>query len=238
MKKLFLFLAVIGLVALSAEYAFAQDPEIGTPVHQALKIKFIEGGAEFMGIISLCLIFGLAIAIERIIYLNLASTNTKKLLSRVEFALQQGGVEAAKELCRNTRGPVASIYYQGLSRINDGIEEVEKSIVSYGGVQMSLLERGLSWITLFIAIAPMIGFMGTVLGMIVAFDDIETAGDISPAIVAGGMKICLITTIAGLTVAITLQLFYNYLISKVESLVLDMEDATISFIDVLVKFKK
>ena len=239
MKKLFLFLAVIGLVVLSAEYVFAQDAVAGgTPIHQELKIKFIEGGAGFMATILLCLILGLAIAIERIIYLNLASTNTKKLLSRVEFALQQGGVEAAKEVCRSTKGPVASIFYQGLTRMNEGIEVVEKSIVSYGGVQMSQLESGLSWIQLFISVAPMLGFLGTVLGMIKAFDDIEVAGDISPSIVAGGMKVALITTVGGLIVGIILQLFYNYLVSKIDSLVIDMEDASISLIDILAKSKK
>ncbi len=241
MKKLFLFLAVVGLMVFSAEYLFAQESlSVATdiPVHQQLKIKFIEGGAGFMATILLCLIFGLAIAIERIIYLNLASTNTKKLLSRIEFALQQGGVEAAKEVCRNTKGPVASIFYQGLSRMNEGVEMVEKAVVSYGGVQMSQLESGLSWIQLFIAIAPMLGFLGTVLGMIQAFDAIEVQGDISPTIVAGGMKVALITTVGGLIVAIILQLFYNYLVSKIDSLVIDMEDASISLIDILVKSKK
>ena len=239
MKKLFLFLAAIGFVALSAEYMFAQDAVAGgTPIHQELKIKFIEGGAEFMAALLLCLILGLAIAIERIIYLNLASTNTKKLLLRVESALQQGGVEAAKEVCRNTKGPVAGIFYQGLTRMNEGIEVVEKSIVSYGGVQMSQLESGLSWIQLFISVAPMLGFLGTVLGMIQAFDDIEIAGDISPSIVAGGMKVALITTVGGLIVGIILQLFYNYLVSKIDSLVIDMEDASISLIDILAKSKK
>lgn len=201
-----------------------------------IKIKFIEGGPGFMGIVLLCLILGLAIAIERIIYLNLASTNTNKLLLAVEEALNQGGVEAAKEVCRNTKGPVASIFYQGLDRMDEGIEVVEKSVVAYGSVQMGLLEKGITWISLFIATAPMLGFMGTVIGMIGAFDSIEAAGDISPSLVAGGIKIALLTTVGGLIVAVILQVFYNYIISKIDGLVNDMEDASISLIDILVKY--
>ena len=205
--------------------------------HQIIKQKFIEGGPGFMGIVLLCLILGLALAIERIIYLNMATTNTDKLLNNVESALQSGGVDAAKEVCRNTNGPVASIFYQGLERSNEGVEMVEKSIVSYGSVQMGLLEKGLSWISLFIALAPMLGFMGTVIGMIGAFDAIEAAGDISPSLVAGGIKVALLTTVFGLIVAMILQIFYNYLIAKVDSLVNSMEDASISLIDLLVKNK-
>ena len=205
--------------------------------HQIIKQKFIEGGPGFMGIVLLCLILGLALAIERIIYLNMATTDTDKLLNNVESALQSGGVDAAKEVCRNTNGPVASIFYQGLERSNEGVEMVEKSIVSYGSVQMGLLEKGLSWISLFIALAPMLGFMGTVIGMIGAFDAIEAAGDISPSLVAGGIKVALLTTVFGLIVAMILQIFYNYLIAKVDSLVNSMEDASISLIDLLVKNK-
>ena len=204
---------------------------------QELKKRFIEGGPGFMGIVLICLILGLAIAIERIIYLNLATTNTQKLTSGVEEALASGGVEAAKELCRDTKGPVASIFYQGLDRSNEGIDMVEKSIVSYGSVQMGLLEKGLSWISLFIALAPMLGFMGTVIGMIGAFDAIEAAGDISPSLVAGGIKVALLTTVFGLIVAMILQVFYNYLIAKVDSIVNSMEDASISLVDLLVKNK-
>lgn len=242
-----MFLAVFGFIAFAAQYAIAQTPELSanelaasadTPVYQQIKAKFIEGGAGFMGSILLCLIFGLALAIERIIYLNLATTNTTKLLAKVEEALKNGGVEAAKEVCRNTRGPVASIFYQGLSRMNEGVEIVEKSVVSYGGVQMSQLENGLSWIQLFIAVAPMLGFLGTVLGMIEAFDAIQAAGDISPNIVAGGMKVALITTVGGLVVAIILQFFYNYIVSKIDSIVIAMEDSSIAFIDLLVSNKK
>ena len=190
-----------------------------------------------MATVIACLILGLAIAIERIIYLNLASTNTEKLLCKVEAALQNGGVEAAKKVCADTRGPVASIFYQGLLRMDQGVEEVEKAITSYGSVQMGRLESGLSWITLFIAIAPMLGFMGTVIGMIQAFSEIQVAGDISPTLVAGGMKVALITTVGGLIAAIILQIFYNYLAAKVDSIVLSMEDASISLVDMLVKFQ-
>ncbi|MEC9209990.1 MAG: MotA/TolQ/ExbB proton channel family protein [Bacteroidota bacterium] len=205
--------------------------------HQIIKEKFIQGGPGFMGIVLLCLILGLALAIERIIYLNMATTDTDKLLNDVESALNSGGVDAAKEVCRNTNGPVASIFYQGLERSDEGVEMVEKSIVSYGSVQMGLLEKGLSWISLFISLAPMLGFMGTVIGMIGAFDAIEAAGDISPSLVAGGIKVALLTTVFGLIVAVILQVFYNYLIAKVDSLVNSMEDASISLIDLLVKTK-
>ena len=204
-------------------------------LHTTLKTKFIEGGAGFMGAVLLTLIFGLALAFERVIYLNLASTNTTKLLDDVEAALADGGVEAAKELCRNTRGPVASIFYQGLDRNDEGIDVVEKSVVAYGSVQMGLLEKNLSWIGLFIAIAPMLGFMGTVIGMIGAFDSIEAAGDISPSLVAGGIKVALLTTVSGLIVAVILQVFYNYLVSQIDNIVNKMEDASISLVDMLVK---
>jgi biopolymer transport protein ExbB len=244
MKKLFMILTVVGLMVFSAQYAIAQEAAATEqamnekPIHQELKIKFIEGGAGFMGVILLSLVLGLAIAIERILYLNLATVNTDKLLRKVEDALAEGGVEAAKDVCRNTRGPVASIFYQGLSRMNEGIEVVEKTVVSYGSVQMSQLEKGLSWIQLFIAVAPMLGFLGTVIGMIEAFDDIAIAGTISPNIVASGMKVALITTVGGLVVAIILQIFYNYLLSKIDSLVIAMEDTSISLIDMLVKHNR
>ena len=202
---------------------------------QIIKQKFIEGGPGFMGIVLVCLILGLAIVIERIIYLNMATTNTDKLLGNIETALNSGGVEAAKEVCRDTKGPVASIFYQGLDRSHEGIDMVEKSVVSYGGVQMGLLEKGISWISLFIALAPMLGFMGTVIGMIGAFDAIAEAGDISPAVVATGIKVALLTTVFGLIVAIILQIFYNYIVAKVDSIVNDMENASISLIDMLVK---
>jgi biopolymer transport protein ExbB len=203
--------------------------------HQIVKEKFIEGGWEFMSVVLICLILGLAISIERIITLNLATTNTNKLLANVEDALNQGGVEAAKEVTKNTRGPVASIFTQGLMRMSEGVEMVEKSVISYGSVEMGRLERGLVWISLFISLAPMLGFMGTVIGMIGAFDAIEEAGDISPSLVAGGIKVALLTTVGGLIVAVILQLFYNYCVSKVDSLVNQMEDASIALVDILVK---
>ena len=205
---------------------------------QELKKRFIEGGPGFMGIVLICLILGLAIAIERIIYLNLATTNTQKLTSGVEEALASGGVKAAKELCRDTKGPVASIFYQGLDRANEGVESAEKAVVAYGGVQMGQLEKNVSWISLFIALAPMLGFMGTVIGMIQAFDKIEAAGDMQPSLVAGGIKVALLTTVFGLIVAIILQIFYNYIIAKIDSIVNDMEDASITLIDILVAQKK
>ncbi len=214
-----------------------EQEEEKVPMHQKLKIKFIEGGPAFMGFVLLALILGLAIAFERIIYLNLAGTNAEKLLRNVEDALAEGGVEAAKDVCRNTRGPVASIFYQGLDRYEGGIDVVEKSVVSYGSVQMSLLERNLTWIALFIAIAPMLGFMGTVIGMIGAFDAIEAAGDINPSLVAGGIKVALITTVSGLIVAVILQVFYNYIVSKIDSIVTQMEDSSISLIDILTEYK-
>ncbi len=216
----------------------AEESEEPKGFHQVLKEQFIAGGPGFMGIILLTLILGLAISIERILYLNLATTNTTKLLNKVENAMETGGIDAAKDVCKNTSGPVASIFYQGLNRYNEGLEIVEKSIVSYGSVLMGRLESGLSWITLFIAIAPMLGFMGTVIGMIAAFANIEAMGDISPTIVASGIKVALLTTVFGLIVAIILQIFYNYIVSKVDSLVNAMEDSTISFIDILAKYKK
>ena len=222
--------------ATPADEDLIEDVEEQT-FHQAVKEKFIEGDWKFMSPVLICLILGLAIAIERIITLNMATTNTKKLLAKVEDALNTGGVEAAKDVTKSTRGPVASIFTQGLMRMSEGIDMVEKSIISYGSVEMGRLEKGLVWISLFIAIAPMLGFMGTVIGMIGAFDAIEAAGDISPSLVAGGIKVALLTTVAGLIVAIILQLFYNYCVSKIDSLVNSMEDASIALVDLLVKHK-
>ena len=265
MKKLFAFIAVLGMLYIGASNnAVAQDQsdetttevveeatpavmaadveeeqaaasEEGKSLHSQLKQKFIEGGPTFMSFVLICLILGLAMSLERVIYLNLSTTNNKKLLLNVEEALDNGGIEAAKEVCRNTRGPVASIFYQGLDRSEEGLDVVEKTVVAYGGVQAGLLEKGLSWISLFIALAPMLGFMGTVIGMIAAFDAIEVAGDISPALVAGGIKVALITTVSGLVVAMILQVFYNYCISKIDGIINSMEDASISLIDILVK---
>ena len=256
MKRLFSILAIASIMAFGSVNAATmantlaatsttvtlvqEDDSQAAPAetksfHQELKKRFMEGGPTFMGIVLLCLILGLAIAIERIIFLNLSTTNTKKLVQNVEDALQSGGVDAAKEVCRNTRGPVASIFYQGLDRIEtEGLDAAEKAVVSYGGVQMGQLEKNVSWISLFIALAPMLGFMGTVIGMIQAFDKIEAAGDMQPSLVAGGIKVALLTTVFGLIVAIILQIFYNYIIAKIDSIVNDMEDASISLIDLFV----
>jgi len=203
--------------------------------HQEVKRLFIEGGAMFMSFVLICLILGLALAIERIIYLNMATTNTSKLVDGIEKALGKGGLNAAKEVCRNTRGPVASIFYQGLDRSSGSYEEVAKAVEDYGSVEASKLERGLSWISLFIALAPMLGFMGTVIGMISAFDKIAEANTINASIVAGGIKVALITTVGGLIVAMILQVFYNYILSKIDSIVLDMEEASMDLVDLLYK---
>lgn len=206
--------------------------------HQVLKEKYIQGGAGWMTPVLLCLILGMALIIERILYLNMATTNVDKLLQGIEDNVKKGDYNGAKDLCRNTRGPVASIFYQGLDRIDQGLDNVEKAVTSYGGVQMARLENNLTWIALFIALAPSFGFLGTVVGMVEAFDAIEVAGDISPTVVAGGMKVALLTTIFGLIVAIILQIFYNYILTKIESLVAQMEDGSITFMDILVKNKK
>ena len=223
------------VVTIIQEEAEGASEDLG--FHQELKKRFIEGGPGFMGIVLFCLILGLAIAIERIIYLNLSTTNTQKLANNVEDALNSGGIEAAKEVCRNTKGPVASIYYQGLDRATESIDAAEKAVVAYGGVQMGQLEKNVSWVSLFIALAPMLGFMGTVIGMISAFDKIESAGDMNPSLVAGGIKVALLTTVFGLIVAIILQIFYNYIIAKIDSIVNSMEDASITLIDMLVDYK-
>ena len=205
--------------------------------YKALKTKFIEGNAGFMSLVALALVLGLAFCVERVIYLSLSEINAKKLMKDVDDKLMDGDVEGAKTLCRNTRGPVASICYQGLVRIDEPIEDIERSVASYGSVQSSNLEKGCSWITLFIAMAPSLGFLGTVIGMVMAFDQIQTAGDISPTIVASGMKVALITTIFGIIVALILQIFYNYILSKIEHLTAQMEESAISLLDSVVKYK-
>lgn len=229
-------------VADTALYAVPMDANASstanTGLHQSLKQKFIDGGPLYMTPILLCLILGLSIIVERIIYLNLSTINTKKFTLKVEKALNEGGVEAAKEICRNTRGPIASIYYQGLMRYNEGLDKVEKAILSYGSVQTGMLESGLTWIGLFVTLAPMLGFLGTAIGMLEIFESVEAAGDVSPTILAGGIKIKLITTVSGLAVAITLQIFYNYLITKIDSIVNSMEDASITLIDMLYNHNK
>lgn len=204
--------------------------------HKALKVKFIEGNAGFMSLVAIALIIGLAFCIERIIYLSLAEVNTNKMLKKVEEALERGDLEGAKDVCRNTRGPVASICYQGLLRVNEGLDVVERSVVSYGGVQAAALEKNCSWVTLFIAMAPSLGFLGTVIGMVQAFDNIQKAGDISPTIVAAGMKVALITTIFGIIVALVLQVFYNFILTKIEAINSDMEDSSITLLDMIMKY--
>ena len=263
MKKLFAILAVMGVLSFGmTQTAMAQDStataapeqteqvapaettdEAAAPatveeggIHKELKTKFIEGDAGFMSLVAIALVLGLAFCIERIIYLSLAEVDVKKMMAKVEAALEKGDVEGAKTICRNTRGPVASICYQGLMRIDEGVDVVERSVVSYGGVQAGYLEKGCSWITLFIAMAPSLGFLGTVIGMVMAFDNIQRAGDISPTVVAGGMKVALITTIFGLIVALILQVFYNYILSKIEAITSQMEDSSITLLDTIMKY--
>lgn len=215
-----------------ADQAVAEE---NVSFHQNLKTKFIEGGADFMALVVITLVLGLAFCLERIIYLNLSDVNPTSMLKQIESALAKDDVEGAKNIARNTRGPIASIAYQALLRVDNGIDVVEKSVISYGGVQGGLLEKNLSWITLFIAMAPSLGFLGTVVGMVLAFDTIEKVGDISPTVVAGGMKVALITTIGGLVVALILQVFYNYILSLVEGLINRMEDASITILDLIVE---
>ena len=242
MKKISFTLAAAGLFVMGTTTASAamlqEEAEASASFTQVLKEQFIQGGPAFMGIVLLCLILGLAVAIERIIYLNLATTNSTKLKQQVEDALASGGVEAAKEVCRNTKGPVASIYYQGLDRVDEGLESAEKAVVAYGGVQMGQLEKNVSWLSLFIAIAPMLGFMGTVIGMIAAFQKIAAVGNLSASLIAGDIQVALLTTVFGLITAIILQIFYNYIIAKIDSIVNDMEDSSIALIDMLAAHKK
>ena len=263
MKKVSMFLAVavLGTVKSFAQEAAAAATEAATEVaavaneaaaaainpeteiagetlHQILMQKFLEGGWAWMLPVLVCLVIGLAVAIERMLYLSFSNINTKKFIDTFEATLNNEGVEAAKELCRNTRGPVASIYYQGVDRLDQGMDAVEKAVVSYGSVQTGQMESGLSWIGLFIALSPMLGFMGTVVGMVEAFDQIQAAGDISPTVVAGGIKVALLTTLMGLIAAVVLQLFYNYIVSKIDNLVNTMEDASITLVDILTAYNK
>ena len=247
MKKLFAILALMGVLTLGSVPVMAQEEAQTEPaatevaveeggIHKELKTKFIEGSAGFMSLVAIALVIGLAFYIERIIYLSLAQVNTKKLMKSIEENLEKGDLEGAKAVCRNTRGPVASICYQGLMRADQGLDVVERSVTAYGGVQAGYLEKGCSWITLFIAMSPSLGFLGTVIGMVQAFDNIQQAGDISPTVVAGGMKVALITTIFGLIAALILQVFYNYILSKIEELTSDMEDSSITLLDMITKY--
>ena len=261
MKKVFALLAIVGFFTLGATFMYAQDQNeqeatqteqvqetapaatdlfsstADQPFNQLLKIKFIEGGVIWMGCLLVLLIVGMALCIERMIYLGLSKTDSKKLLLGIEEAMKRGDVAGAKELCRNTRGPLATIFIQGLDRYNEGVDSVEKAIVAYGGVQMGNLEKGLSWITMIIAVTPSVGFMGTVVGLVMAFDAIERAGDISPTIVAGGMKVALLTTVFALINVIILQMLYNFSLTQIESIVNDMEEGSIAFIDILTEYK-
>ena len=264
MKKLFLVLAV---AAMTFSTAIAQETAPATPeapateqveateaaeaveaveadeiegetMHHVLMQKFLEGGWGWMLPILIVLVLGLAIAIERILYLGISSINAKKFAASVEAALNEGGIEAAKEVCRNTKGPIASIYYQGLDRYDQGLDAVEKAVVSYGSVQTGKLESGLGWLSLFISLSPSLGFLGTVVGLVQSFDSIQAAGDISPALVAGGMKVALLTTLLGLIAAMVLQVFYNYVIVKIDGMVNEMEDASITLTDILTAYSK
>lgn len=210
----------------------------GGGLKNVLKNKFIEGNASFMSLVALALVLGLAFCIERIIYLSLSEINAKKFMREIDAKIEAGDIEGAKTQCRNTRGPVASICYQGLLRVDTSIEDIERSVAAYGTVQAANLEKGCSWITLFIAMAPSLGFLGTVIGMVMAFEQIQIAGDINPTIVAAGMKVALITTIFGIIVALILQLFYNYVLSKVDHLTAQMEESAITLLDALLKYKK
>lgn len=205
--------------------------------HKTLKVKYIEGNAGFMSFVALVLVLGLAFCIERIIYLTLSEINAKKLMTDLEPLIMKGDIEGAKTICRNTRGPVASICYQGLMRIDESMDDVERSITSYGSVLAANLEKGCSWITLFIAMAPSLGFLGTVIGMVMSFEQIQMAGDISPTIVAAGMKVALITTIFGLIAALIMQVFYNYILSKIEHITSQMEESAITLLDIIMKYK-
>ena len=260
MKKLFLVLAAAAMtfstaIAQEAATATAEQPatevveaveaaidaetEIaGDSIHYVLMQKFLEGGWGWMLPILIVLVLGMAIAIERILFLSLSTINTKKFIAQVEAALNEGGVEAAKEVCRNTKGPIASIFYQGLDRYHLGLDAVEKAVVSYGSVQTGQLESGLGWLSLFISLSPSLGFMGTVVGLVQSFDSIQAAGDISPALVAGGMKVALLTTLLGLIAAMVLQVFYNYVIVKIDGMVNEMEDASITLTDILTAYSK
>ncbi|MBR1469101.1 MAG: MotA/TolQ/ExbB proton channel family protein [Prevotella sp.] len=225
------FFVFLSLMPLSV---FAEDGGL----HQILKTKFIEGNATFMSLVALSLVLGLAFCIERIIYLTMAEVNEQRLMAELDQRIADGDIEGAKTLCRETRGPVASICYQGLLRIHESVENIERSMASYGSVQVALLEKGCSWIKLFIAIAPSLGFLGTVIGMVMAFDNIQAAGDLNASVVAEGMKVALITTIFGIIVAIVLQLFYNYIMTKIDRLVSQMEESAITLLDAIGNYQR
>ena len=231
MKRLIVFLAMIISMGVSAQTETAS-------LHLQLKSKFVDGSPFFMSLVALALVLGLAFCIERLIYLTLSEINAKKLLNDIDERVGNKDIDGAKTLCRNTRGPVASICYQGLLHINESMDDIERSVMSYGSVQTAKLEKGCSWIKLFIAMAPSLGFLGTVIGMVMAFENIQEAGDIGPTIVAAGMKVALITTIFGIVVALILQLFYSYITSKIEHLTSQMEESAVTLLDSIMKFKR
>lgn len=225
------------MAMIDADLQGSDGLEEGGGLHKQLKHKFVEGSAGFMSLVALALVLGLAFCIERIVYLTLSEINTKRLMKDIDGKLEQGDVEGAKDICRDTRGPVASICYQGLLHIKEPLDQIDRQLTNYGAVQISNMEKGCSWIRLFIAVAPSLGFLGTVIGMVMAFDQIQTAGDISPTIVAKGMKVALITTIFGIIVAIVLQFFYNYILAKIERLTAHMEECAITLMDSVTQYK-
>ncbi len=201
-------------------------------------VKEFNDGGDFMWPVLTCLVLGLAIFLERVISLNRADINTRQFITDVKETLETGGIQEAEELCSRTRGPVASVFQAGLMRADEGIEAAEKAISAYGSIEMSFLERGLVWLSLFISLAPLFGFLGTVVGMVQAFDAIQKAGDISPSLVAGGIKVALLTTVGGLIGAIILQVGYNYCVSKIDRLVVEMEESSIVLVDSIANLKE
>ncbi|HDP98920.1 MAG TPA: MotA/TolQ/ExbB proton channel family protein [bacterium] len=198
---------------------------------------YLKGGFMMYPILFF-FILGLVISFERLWTLTRASLNTRKFMSKIQTAMKEGGVEAAKEVCENTRGPVASIFHAGLSRVDQGIDQVEKAIMNAGTIEMAFLERGLVWLATVVSVAPMLGFTGTVWGMIKAFEDIAKANDISPTIVATGISIALLTTLFGLIVAIIIQFFNNFFVSKIDKLIIDMEESSVELVDILIDVEK
>lgn len=213
------------------------DDEEPLSFHQVLKTKFIEGSAGFMSLVALALVLGLAFCVERIIFLTLSEIDAKRMMADIDGALSNGDMQAAQKMCEQERGPVASICRKALARIAEPIDNIERGISSYGSVEAANMEKGCSWIKLFIAIAPSLGFLGTVIGMVMAFEQIQDAGDISPTIVASGMKVALITTIFGIIAALVLQVFYNYIVSKIDHITADMEESAIKLLDSIGKYK-
>lgn len=213
------------------------DDEEPLSFHQVLKTKFIEGSAGFMSLVALALVLGLAFCVERIIFLTLSEIDAKRMMADIDGALSNGDLLAAQKMCEQERGPVASICRKALARIAEPIDNIERGISSYGSVEAANMEKGCSWIKLFIAIAPSLGFLGTVIGMVMAFEQIQDAGDISPTIVASGMKVALITTIFGIIAALVLQVFYNYIVSKIDHITADMEESAIKLLDSIGKYK-